>query len=136
MEGALTSGKKWASGTATVTVDTSSNSASRSWVQVTGLAFKPNIVILTVGGSSSSYCARYALSIRAGHSLLSNTSVFTSGKDYAICVSPDDWQSSNTNTGTMGTYNYYQMGTNSFRIPISFESGYGSNMKYNWYAIE
>lgn len=136
MEGALTSGKKWASGTATVTVDTSSNSSSRSWIQVDGLDFKPNIVILTAGSSPLSYCARNAVSIRSGHSLLSYKSLFTSGQDYTMCGAPNYWQSSNANTGTMGTYNYYQMGTNSFRIPISFQCGYGANMKYNWYATE
>lgn len=132
MEGTLTSGKKWASGTATVTVD----SVLQSGIEVTGLAFKPNIVIVTIGSSASSYCARYAVSIRAGHSLLSNTSVFTSGKDYVMYALPDDWYSSSVATGTMGNYTFHQMGTNSFRIPVSYDSGYGSNMKYNWYATE
>ena len=136
VKGNVVAGMRWASGTAPVTVDTSSNSASHSWVQVTGLAFTPNLVILTLANSSAYYCAEYALSMRSGHSLLSNTSIFKAGRDYVMYTVDEEWYRDYTNTGTMITYNYYQMGTNSFRIPISFESGYGANMKYNWYAIE
>ena len=135
MEGALTSGKKWASGT--VDVGAISGSYSRSWVQVTGLDFKPNVVILTLASSSSSSCARYVLSIRSGHSLLSNAPFFTSGRDYVMYALPYDWSYFSVPTGTMTSDNSYQMGANSFIVPIyDGKEVYETNIKYNWYAIE